>query len=111
MIKGVLLDLSGSVYDGDNVLPRALEAVQKLHRASIPLRYLTKSSRSSRKEILNKLHKMGFAIRAEESFTAPLAVQGYLREHKLPPSLQLSKTIKSIFIHRNDYSDLAIKNI
>ena len=41
MIKGVLLDLSGTIYVDNEVLPRALEAVQKLQAKKIPMRYLT----------------------------------------------------------------------
>ncbi len=97
MIKGVLLDLSGTIYVGDDMLPRALDAVQKLHAGNIPLRYLTNSSRSSRKEILSKLLDMGFAVIAEEIFTAPMAVQAYLREHKLSPWLLVHPAIEEEF--------------
>ncbi len=37
MIKGVLLDLSGTVYVGNEVLPGALEAVERLQAQNIPL--------------------------------------------------------------------------
>ena len=97
MIKGVLLDLSGTIYIGDEVLPRALEAVQKLHAEKIPMRYITNSSRSSRKEILHKLLDMGFAVSAEEIFTAPMAVQAFLREHKLSPWLLVHPAIEEEF--------------
>lgn len=97
MIKGVLLDLSGTIYVDNEVLPRALEAVQKLQAEKIPMRYLTNSSRSSRKEILQKLMGMGFDVSEEEIFTAPLAVQGYLREHKLSPWLLVHPAIEEEF--------------
>jgi HAD superfamily hydrolase (TIGR01458 family) len=97
MIKGVLLDLSGTIYVGDNMLPRALEAVQKLQAENIPLRYLTNSSRSSRKDILCKLLAMGLTVSADEIFTAPMAVQAYLREHKLSPWLLVHPAIRKEF--------------
>jgi HAD superfamily hydrolase (TIGR01458 family) len=97
MIKGVLLDLSGTIYVGDEVLPRALEAVEKLHAENIPLRYLTNSSRIPGKKILAKLLDMGFSVRAEEIFTAPMAVQAYLREHKLSPWLLAHPAIREEF--------------
>ena len=97
MIKGVLLDLSGTIYVGDEVLPRALEAVQKLHAEKIPMRYITNSSRNSRKEILYKLLDMGFAVSEEEIFTAPMAVQAFLREHKLSPWLLVHPAIEEEF--------------
>ncbi len=87
MIKGVLLDLSGTVYDGDTIIPGALEAVEHLHRAKIPLRYLTNTSRTPRRKILQRLQKMGFSVDANEIFTAPVAVQEYLQDHGLSPWL------------------------
>ena len=33
MIKGVLIDLSGTVYEGDRLLPGAAEAIAGLHAA------------------------------------------------------------------------------
>ena len=39
MIRGVLLDLAGVVYQGDQVLPGAIEAVARFHAAKLPLRW------------------------------------------------------------------------
>lgn len=97
MIKGVLLDLSGTIYDGDKVLPRSIEAVQMLHAENIPLRYLTNSSRSPRTKILSKLLDMGLRVSADEIFTAPMAVQSYLREHNLSPWLLVHPAIREEF--------------
>lgn len=97
MIKGVLLDLSGTIYVGDEVQPRALVAVQRLHAEKIPMRYITNCSRNSRKEILHKLLDMGFAVSEEEIFTAPMAVQAFLREHKLSPWLLVHPAIEEEF--------------
>ncbi|OEU73010.1 MAG: hydrolase [Desulfuromonadales bacterium C00003093] len=97
MIKGVLLDLSGTVYVGNEVLPGALEAVERLQAQNIPLRYLTNSSRSPRKTIFQKLRAMGFAIAEEEIFTAPQAIHDYLREHELSPWLLVHPAIEEEF--------------
>jgi len=87
MIKGVLLDLSGTVYEGETLLPGALEAIQELQMAGLPLRYITNTSRTPRRKILQKLQAMGFDVSQEEIFTAPSAVQEYIEEHKLNPWL------------------------
>lgn len=97
MIKGVLLDLSGTIYVGDELLPRAFEAVQRLHEANIPLRYITNTSRSPRRKILHKLLKMGFVVSEDEIFTAPVAMQDYLREHHLSPWLLAHPDIEEEF--------------
>ena len=97
MIKGVLLDLSGTIYVGNELLPRAAEAVRRLQTAQFPIRYLTNSSRSPRAAILQKLDDMGIAARAEDLFTAPLAIRDYLREHRLSPWLLVHPAIAGEF--------------
>lgn len=87
MIKGVLIDLSGTVYEGDTLLPGAREAVGRLQAAQMPMLYLTNTSRKPRGKILQRLRKMDFEVREEEIFTAPTAIQDYLREHRLSPWL------------------------
>ncbi len=97
MIKGVLLDLSGTVYVGEQLLPGSREAVEQLQARNTPLRYITNSSRSPRKAIVQKLLKMGFAIAEEEIFTAPQAVHDYLRDHSLTPWLLVHPAIEEEF--------------
>lgn len=97
MIKGVLLDLSGTIYVGDDLLPGALEAVQRLHETNIPVRYITNTSRSPRNKIVRKLGGMGFKIPEQEIFTAPSAMQNYLREHHLSPFLIVHPDVEEEF--------------
>ena len=97
MIKGVLLDLSGTVYLGDDVLPRAVDAIKKLTASNFPLRYITNSSRSPSGEILKKLARMGIVASEEDIFTAPQAICDYLREHRLSPWLLVHTAIEAEF--------------
>jgi len=97
MIKGVLLDLSGTVHIGDEVLPGAVEVIARLHERHIPLRYITNTSRRSRRAIIERLQKMGLAIREEEVFTAPQAVRSYLQEHHLAPWLLVHPEVEEEF--------------
>jgi HAD superfamily hydrolase (TIGR01458 family) len=97
MIKGVLLDLSGTIYIGNDPVPRAIEAVERLHAQKIPLRYLTNSSRISRRKILDKLQGMGLVVAADEIFTAPQAIYDYLQEHNLSPWLLVHPNLEHEF--------------
>jgi HAD superfamily hydrolase (TIGR01458 family) len=97
MIKGLLLDLSGTVYEDDKLIPGALEAVERLHASNFPVRYLTNSSRTPRNKILSRLQGMGFTVHAEEIFTAPAAIKDYLREHRLNPWLLIHPDIEEEF--------------
>ena len=44
MIGGVLLDISGILYQGDVAIPGAVEAVRRLRNAGLPIRFLTNLS-------------------------------------------------------------------
>ncbi len=97
MIKGVLLDLSGTVYVGEKLLPRAFEALRLLHEEQMPLRYITNSSRCPHRSIVANLQALGINLRAEEVFTAPQAVRNYLHEHRLSPWLLIHPALEEEF--------------
>lgn len=92
MIKGVLLDLSGTLHVGDTPIPTALSAVRRLEEAGVPLRFVTNTSRKTRKMLHKDLCQMGFTMPREHIFTGALAVRRYLEQHKLRPHL---------LVHRN----------
>lgn len=43
-IRAVLIDLSGTVHIGDDVIPGAVEAIERLRRAGHRVRFLTNTS-------------------------------------------------------------------
>ncbi len=62
MIRGVLLDIAGVVYDGSSVIPGAPEAVGRLREAGLPVRFLTNSTRQSKRKIIAPLISMGVDV-------------------------------------------------
>jgi HAD superfamily hydrolase (TIGR01458 family) len=100
MIKGVLLDLSGTLYQGRDILPGALAAVERLVAAGLPLRYVTNTSRSPARAVWQKLRQFGFPIDQRQIFTAPRAVRAYLVERQLRPLLLIHPELEE------DFSDL-----
>lgn len=97
MIKGVLLDLSGTVYLEDELLPGAAAAIERLQARGLPLRYITNTSRRSRRVMVERLRAMGLSIDAEEVFTATRAVRDYLLEHRLTPWLLVHPEVEEEF--------------
>lgn len=87
MIKGILLDLSGTLHIGHTPLPGAIAAIQRLRREGIPIKFVTNTSRRTRDTLHNDLCRIGFDIAREEIFSAPLAVRRYLEVHGLRPYL------------------------
>ena len=77
-MTGLLLDLDGTLYVGESPLPGAVEAIRGIAERGIPRRYLTNTTRLSRRGIAELLGRMGFPIGEEEIFTAPLAAKGWL---------------------------------
>ncbi len=84
---GVLLDIAGVLHDGERPLPGAVDALTRLRRAALPLRFVTNTSRRSRSATLAQLRGMGFELSAAEIFTAPLAARSYLASRGLRPLL------------------------
>lgn len=97
MIKGVLLDLAGTLHVGDTPLPGAVAAVRRLKEAGVPLRFVTNTSRKTRKMLHEILCAMGFDIGIDEIFSAPLAVRRYLEEHRLRPYLLVHPNLLAEF--------------
>ena len=70
MIEALLLDLSGVLYDGDEVIPGALEAVAAVQKRGLPLRFVTNTSQKPRSSLLAHLRGLGFEVRDSQLFTA-----------------------------------------
>ena len=77
-IKGVLLDLDGTIFVGDRLVPGAADAVGALRRGGLPLRFSTNTTRMSRAALVSRLQKMGLDLEPGEVFTAPLAAAAWL---------------------------------
>ena len=96
-IRAVLLDIAGVLHEGGVPLPGALEAVQKLRDAGIQLRFVTNTSRRTRSSTVAQLQGMGFAVEAEQVFTAPLAARSYLEHRDLRPLLVIHPDLAEDF--------------
>ncbi|KAI1314473.1 hypothetical protein EDD11_002136 [Mortierella claussenii] len=65
-IRGVLIDVSGTVHVGDKVIPGATEALDRLRASGIPFRFCTNTTQSSGDTLANNLRKLGFNVNREE---------------------------------------------
>jgi len=82
-IDGLLIDLDGTVYLGDRLLPGAADAIESLRRSGIPLRFGTNTTRMPRSAVVESLRTRGLELAADEIFTAPLAASGLLEKRGL----------------------------
>ena len=81
MIKGILLDIGGVLYEGESIISGAKEALKQL-RKKYKIRFLSNTSRITPKKLYEKLKHMGFEIEENEIFTALKAAKMFLKNEK-----------------------------
>jgi HAD superfamily hydrolase (TIGR01458 family) len=97
MINGVLLDLSGVIYVGNQVLPGSIEAISRLRDAGLPIRFLTNTTRTPKQGIIDRLLGMGVHIAQDELFTPAAAARDWLDRHKQSPHLLIHPDLAQDF--------------
>jgi len=73
-----LLDLDGTLYQGERAIPGAPEAVAALRTAGIALRFTTNTTRVPRATLAERLAGLGIPASASEIHTAPVAAVRWL---------------------------------
>ena len=97
MTKALLFDLSGVLYDGDNRLPGALQAVKSAQASACEVRFITNTSQQTRDLLLKRLRDFGFELRDSQLFTAVDAARQWLMERGLRPFCLVHENIRSEF--------------
>ncbi|UCI31189.1 TIGR01458 family HAD-type hydrolase [Mesorhizobium sp. B4-1-4] len=97
MIRAVLLDLLGVVYDGDTQIAGAVAAVEHLREAGLPLRFVSNTTRSPRDRILAQLAALGVRVTDEELLTPARAAVEWLRRHGRQPHLLVHPDLEAEF--------------
>jgi len=91
MIDALLLDLSGVLYVGDEVVPGAVDAVARAQRADCAVRFVTNTSQKPRDALLARLGQ------DEQLFTAVDAARQWLTEHENRPYCLVHEAIRGEF--------------
>jgi HAD superfamily hydrolase (TIGR01458 family) len=97
MICGVLLDLAGVIYDGEDVIPGATDAVARLREAGLPIRFVSNTTRTSKQTVLTRLDGHGLSITGDELFTPAQAAREWLRRHNRSPYLLVHPDLEPDF--------------
>lgn len=95
--KGALLDLGGVVYLGNEPLPGAVEAIDRLRKAGLAVRFLTNTTRTPRSALLTKLRGMGLSVQEDELFTPALAARRLIEQQGLAPQLLVHPALEEDF--------------
>ncbi len=84
-IEGLLLDLDGTLYVGEEAVPGAVEAVELLKASGLALRYLTNTTRMPRRAVAGRLRELGFDAGEGEIFTPARAAARLIGEGSCLP--------------------------
>jgi len=68
-IKGLVLDLDGTLYVGGEPVAGAREALEALEASGLALRYVTNTTRMPRHAVVEGMRTLGFQVEEEEVFT------------------------------------------
>lgn len=79
-IGAVLIDIDGVLHVGDRPVEGAGRALRELYRRGIPYRFVSNTTRSSRRSVARRLHRLGYDIPESWIVTAPVAAAAHLRE-------------------------------
>ena len=80
-IKAFVLDMDGTVFLSDMLLPGAIELVEYLKHSSIPFLFLTNNSSKHRGLYAEKLIRLGLNVDESMIFTSGEATAHFLQEH------------------------------
>lgn len=91
-VNGLLLDLDGVFYVGEELVPGACETLSALKDVGVARRFVTNTSTKTSQELVTKLHALGLDVDADEIFSAVTATRLYLEQQLIDdrlPSLHL----------------------
>lgn len=95
--KGVLLDLGGVVYVGNEPLPGAIAAIDRLRDSGLGVRFLTNTTRTPQGKLLEELRRMGLALADDELFTPAIAARKLIEREGLAPYLLVHPSLEDDF--------------
>jgi len=76
-IAGFLIDIDGTIYEGDALIPGAAAAFKALDAKEIPYRLVTNTTSKPLSAIIEKLGSVGLAVAPEHVFSAPVVARAY----------------------------------
>lgn len=79
MIRGVLLDLDGVLYNGDEPIRGAAAAVRRVRKSGMPLLFVTNTTSRPRTALARKLADLGVPADPGEILTPPVAAAAWMR--------------------------------
>jgi len=80
-VKGFMLDMDGTFYLGDHLLPGALAFLDLLNQKGLAYTFLTNNSSKNREEYVKKLTRLGVKPKDARVYTSGDATIRYIKDH------------------------------
>jgi HAD superfamily hydrolase (TIGR01458 family) len=80
-VRGVVLDLDGTVYDDGGLFDGAGDAIAALRATGLAVKFATNTSVQPRSALVERLRQQGVDANPEDMFTAPRAAAAWLANH------------------------------
>lgn len=88
-LKAVLIDLSGTLHIEDVAVPGAQEALNRLRQAPLAIKFVTNTTKESKRNLLARLQRLRFDVQESEIFTSLSAARSLVEQKGHRPLLLL----------------------
>ena len=78
MKQGLLIDMDGVIYQGDNLIPEADNFISRVLKENIPFMFMTNNSQRTRIDAVRKLQKLGINVTENHVYTSAMATGKFL---------------------------------
>lgn len=85
MLKALLIDLDGVIYQSGQPVPGAIETLRWLDSQRVPYLFVTNTTSRSRNNVVERLAAMGVVVDASHILTPVIAVANWLRQQDAEP--------------------------
>ena len=104
-VRGLLVDVDGTLLVHDRPIPGSVEAIAALRRAALPFLLLTNTTRRSRRATAERLQATGFDIRPEAIVTPARLARGagFTFERMNSAFRWLRRGAALVALHRNPW--------
>jgi len=80
MKQGLLIDMDGVIYGGDEMIEGADEFIAHLLKSEIPFMFMTNNSQRTKLEVVRKLKKLGIEVTEDHVYTSAMATGKFLAD-------------------------------
>ncbi len=82
-VKGLLIDLEGVLYNGEELIEGAVETINVLKSKNLKIKYLTNTTTTPRKLIIEKLIKFNLPAAMSDIFSPVVATNNFLKQKNI----------------------------